>query len=487
MDLLKRSISRLALKPSVDSELDGKPHINEDEYVDFRSDDIEDPTNWSKARKWYITAVVMFVSMNGNISSSITAGTTKSLTEDFDISPVAAQLPMTLFLLGYCAGPLIFGTLSEFYGRRWIFYITFLLYLCFTCLTAWPPNFGSLLVGRFLAACFASGPATIAPAILVDLWDKCERCKPMSILCCGGWVGPALGTVISGFLQLKRDWRWGIYVCLWLGAFSIPLMLTIPETHSPTILTQRASQCREQGHDVHSEGEASKPKLLQLYKIALTRPWIMLFDIISFLCCLYFCVIFALQFMLFSIFPIVFRDMRGWNAGVSQLPILGQIIGPIIGLFITFEYSSRRKKKADLGKDMAPEDHMVLAMVGGVGFPIFMLWLSWSAQYNSVHWIVPTIGGTLLSTSLFLIHVACFSYIVDTYADYAASVMAANMVARCASSAGAPLFTTQMFNALGIGGGGSLIAGVGTLLAVTPFLFYHYGHKIRAKSKYAQS
>jgi DHA1 family multidrug resistance protein-like MFS transporter len=84
-----------------------------------------------------------------------------------------------------------------------------------------------------------------------------------------------------------------------------------------------------------------------------------------------------------------------------------------------------------------------------------------------------------------LIHVSCCSYISDTYADYAASAVAINIVARCLSSAGAPLFTTQMFKVMGVGGGGSLIAGMAALLAITPFLFYHYGHIIRSRSKYA--
>jgi hypothetical protein len=122
--------------------------------------------------------------------------------------------------------------------------------------------------------------------------------------------------------------------------------------------------------------------LTQLYKIALTRPWILLFDIIALLCCIYSCVIAALQYMLFSIYPIVFQDMRGWNAAVSQLPILGQAVGAIIALLIVLANTKRRKRKVARGEDIPPEDHMVLAMIGGVGFPISMLWLSWSAQYK---------------------------------------------------------------------------------------------------------
>lgn len=42
-----------------------------------------------------------------------------------------------------------------------------------------------------------------------------------------------------------------------------------------------------------------------------------------------------------------------------------------------------------------------------------------------------------------------------------------------------------MFDALGVGGGASLIGGVGVLLAPIPFIFYRYGETIRKKSKFA--
>lgn len=68
---------------------------------------------------------------------------------------------------------------------------------------------------------------------------------------------------------------------------------------------------------------------------------------------------------------------------------------------------------------------------------------------------------------------------------FAASAIAANTVLRSAAGAAAPLFTKQMFGALGIGGGGSLVGGVGAVLAVIPFAFYKYGRKIRERSKFA--
>lgn len=104
---------------------------------------------------------------------------------------------------------------------------------------------------------------------------------------------------------------------------------------------------------------------------------------------------------------------------------------------------------------------------------------------SSVHWFVPTLAGVFLASSLLLLFVAFLNYLVDVYKQYAASAIAANTVLRSACGAAAPLFTNQMFKALGIGGGGSLIGGVAALLAVIPFLFYKYGRSIRIKSKFA--
>jgi len=124
-------------------------------------------------------------------------------------------------------------------------------------------------------------------------------------------------------------------------------------------------------------------------------------------------------------------------------------------------------------------------MVAGILFPITMFWFAWSGEYNSVHWIVPTIAGALLGTSILLIFVAYLNYLTDSYLIYAASALAANTVCRSAGGAAAPLFTQYMFNALGVGGGGSLIGGVAVLLAPIPFIFYKYGEGIRKRSKFA--
>ena len=77
------------------------------------------------------------------------------------------------------------------------------------------------------------------------------------------------------------------------------------------------------------------------------------------------------------------------------------------------------------------------------------------------------------------------NYLIDSYLMFAASAVAANTVIRSACAAASPLFTQYMFDALGVGGGGSLIGGVGVLLAPIPFIFYRYGPAIRKRSSFA--
>ncbi|GIJ91247.1 hypothetical protein Asppvi_010212 [Aspergillus pseudoviridinutans] len=491
MDQIERILSPITAKPprSRGTCPNETPYLNENGHVDFAPGDIENPKNWSSARRWYITLVSVSMVTNATFASSAPSGCLQSMAKEFHVSDTVAQLTITLFLVGYCAGPLFFAPLSEFYGRRYIFLISFFAYLAFNVLCALSANFASLLVGRFLTGTFVSSALSNAPAVLVDIWSPLERGNAMAIFSCATNVGPALGPVVAGFLELKKDWRWAFYVLLWMGGGTAVFLLTLPETQPNTILQAKAERLRKLKipgfEDIKASVETTDRSLKAIYKVALSRPWIILFDTISFLIAIYMCVVYALLYMLFTIYPVVFQQKRGWNSGVGELPLIGTAIGPCLGGIVVFLKSNQDRKKVLQGYELQPEDRLPLAMIGGTGFAVTMFWFAWTGEYNSVHWIVPTIAGVFLTASIMLIFVTCLNYLTDTYKMYAASAVAANTVLRSAAGAAAPLFTQKMFDALGVGGGGSLIGGVAALLAVIPFAFYKYGGEIRRRSKFA--
>ena len=491
MDHLERILSRPVAKPYRSKAIKSgdKIYINADGHLDFAPGDIENPKNWSAARRWYITVVSVLLVVNATFASSSPSGCLEGISRELHVSVEASGLVITLFLLGYCAGPLVWAPFSEFYGRRWLFYLTFTLYLAFNFLCAFANNFAALLVGRFLTGTFASCALSNAPGVLADIWGPIDRGNAMAVFSMMTFVGPALGPVVSGFLELKENWRWNFYVLLWLAAITEVLMFTIPETLPPVVLQNKARRIRAAQipgyEDVMAPVEATDRTLKGIFKVALTRPWRLLVDHISFLVAVYLSVVYALLYMLFTIYPIVFQQKRGWNAGVGELPLIGTVIGACLGGSFIFVVSARDKKKLLAGYKARAEDRLPVAMVGGVLFAITMFWFAWTAEFNSIHWIVPTIAGVFLSASIMLIFVAFLNYLTDTYLMYAASALAANTVARSACGAAAPLYTQYMFDALGVGGGGSLIGGIAALLAPIPFVFYYYGEPLRKRSKFA--
>ena len=78
----------------------------------------------------------------------------------FGFSLEVGALLISLFVAGYCVGPLVWGPLSEQYGRRPVAIISFIFYTGFQVGCALSPNTGSILVFRFIEGTFAAAPLT---------------------------------------------------------------------------------------------------------------------------------------------------------------------------------------------------------------------------------------------------------------------------------------------------------------------------------------
>lgn len=98
--------------------------------------------------------------------------------------------------------------------------------------------------------------------------------------------------------------------------------------------------------------------------------------------------------------------MRGWNAGVGELPLLGLIIGAVSGAGVILADSVYQKKMIMRGEEQRPEHRLRTALFGGPCLALSMFWFAWSAEYNYVHWIVPTLAGVFIATSMVCIFVS---------------------------------------------------------------------------------
>ena len=75
MDAIERVLSRPTAKPYRSHQIPRDiPYINENGHVDFAPNDVENPKDWSKARRWYVTLIAILLVMNATFASSAPSG-----------------------------------------------------------------------------------------------------------------------------------------------------------------------------------------------------------------------------------------------------------------------------------------------------------------------------------------------------------------------------------------------------------------------------
>lgn len=94
-------------------------------------------------------------------------------------------------------------------------------------------------------------------------------------------------------------------------------------------------------------------------------------------------------------------------------------------------------------------------------------------------------AGVPFGFGMVLVFLGIMNYLIDAYTIFAASVLAANSVIRSIFGAVFPLFTTYMYEDLGIHWASSIPAFLAVACIPFPFLFYKYGAAIRTRCKYA--
>ncbi len=194
-----------------------------------------------------------------------------------------------------------------------------------------------------------------------------------------------------------EGWRWveGL-MAIFTGALWIIGALTIPETYSPVILRRRAAKLSKiTGKVYKSKMEVDKgPKTIkQEFKIALSRPWILLFrEPIVLLLSIYMAIIYGTLYMMFAAFPIVYQEGRHWSPGIGGLAFIGVMVGEIMAVIYSIWDNKRYEHvEAKHSGNAPPEARLPPAMLGSVFLPLGLFWFAWT-NYPTIHWSVSIIA-----------------------------------------------------------------------------------------------
>ncbi|KAK5790833.1 hypothetical protein VI817_008120 [Penicillium citrinum] len=453
------------------------------DFVTFTIGDPDNPHNWSRLYRWYVTIVVSVLVVCVAYGSAIVTGGLGLIEKKYHVSLEVATLTVSVMVCGFAVGPLLWSPLSEIIGRRPVYIISLALYTIFQIPCALSPNIGGLLACRFISGVFSSSGLSLAGGSIADIWNIEDRGMAIAFFAAAPYCGPVFGPIVCGWINIGSH-RLDLFFwtnMAFAGAVMI-LVSLVPETFPPVILKRRAKKLRKETGDPNIITEQEKVKLSfeDIIRTNLVRPITMILtEPVLDLMCAYIVLIYAMLYGFFFAFPVVFGELYGFNDGQIGLMFIPILIGAGFALLVTplMEKQFRR-----ICESRAPtaEDRLIAALIGAPFIPIALFILG-ATSYKHIIWVGPASSGIAFGFGMVLCYYAVNNYIIDSYHKYAASALAAKVFLRSGGGAAFPLFTTQMYHRLGLQWASWLLAFLGVGMVFIPYGFYLYGARIRAR------
>ncbi|KAF1980869.1 MFS general substrate transporter [Aulographum hederae CBS 113979] len=452
--------------------------------------DPENPKNWSEKKKWGTIAIVSSITFITPLASSMFAPGIPEVMEEFNSnSDLTATFVVSVYILGYALGPLILAPLSEIYGRTILYNSCNVLFVIFTVLCAVSQNMGMLIAFRFLAGLVGVQAITCGSGTIADIIPPERRGLAMSIWTCGPLLGPVIGPIAGGFLISAKGWRWSFWlIAIVAGLITIMAFLLLRETYAPVLLERKAARLRkETGNSaLRSKLQPDMPRKAFM-KRSIVRPLHMLFfSPIVTVMSVYVAMLYGFLYILFTTYTFVFEETYNFSTIAVGLTYLGSGIGMFLGLFVMGTFSDRAIRKVMAsGKETKPEDRLILWVVVPAATMVSggLIMYGWTTNY-AVHWIAPLVANGIIGCGMIMLMISIQTYLVDAFTIHAASVIAANAVLRSILGALLPLCGLDLYDALGLGWGNTLLGLLACALAPVPTLLRIFGERIRTSPKF---
>ncbi len=156
------------------------------------------------------------------------------------------QLIVISYMAGFAAGQIVFGPLSDHYGRKPILMLGLAVFIIGTFGALWAPSFQMLLIARLIQGIGAASPRIIAVAVVRDLYSGRQMARVMSFAMMVFIAIPVLAPSIGQVLLHIGSWHWAFFallgmalvVALWSGA-------RLPETGRQALGVERAMTFRQ--------------------------------------------------------------------------------------------------------------------------------------------------------------------------------------------------------------------------------------------------
>jgi DHA1 family bicyclomycin/chloramphenicol resistance-like MFS transporter len=183
--------------------------------------------------------ILVAISAVGPLALNIFVPSMPGLQSEFGVSYGAVQLTLTLYIIGMALCQLVYGPLSDRFGRRPVLLGGMALFVVASIVATFATSIGMLIAARLLQAIGGASGLVLSRAIVRDLYDRDRSASVLGYITMAFVVAPMLAPTVGGLLDEVAGWR-AIFVLLaLLGAAALAVTWrNLPETNrnfSPSI------------------------------------------------------------------------------------------------------------------------------------------------------------------------------------------------------------------------------------------------------------
>lgn len=150
-----------------------------------------------------LTALVAF----GPISTDLYLPSLPDMTRAFSTSVSQVQLTLSMFSVGFACGMLVYGPLSDRFGRRPVLIGGAALYTIASIACLFATTIEGLIAARFVQAFGACAGPVLARAVVRDVYSREEGARMMSYMASAMTLAPAVGPILGGWLHATLGWQ----------------------------------------------------------------------------------------------------------------------------------------------------------------------------------------------------------------------------------------------------------------------------------------
>ena len=155
----------------------GSEHLE----VSWDINDKMNPQNMKASRKWCLILLISSTTLCYTCTSSLYTSTYDQIIVEFGCSRIVATLGLSLFIAALGMGPMILAPLSEFYGRKPVYNVSFFLFGISLVPCAVARNIQTMLIARFFSGFTGAAFSSVAGGTVGDLFPKNALQSPMMV------------------------------------------------------------------------------------------------------------------------------------------------------------------------------------------------------------------------------------------------------------------------------------------------------------------